>query len=174
MARHREIPKCPWCGEIIAKAVHTRPRGGSTFVGDTFSHWEFINHDCPNKPVPTAEDIELGKSFMEDLERKMLKGTPSQEKKELEEFRKDYFKDKPMEEATKWWAVAYPDDGKIIAVFEEKKWAQQWAWNNSRTSNIIPTKNPNDEPSVASKAAQSSQRLSTKKEKHKGRSKHYV
>lgn len=43
MAVYRPTPKCPHCGRDIAKAIYVDNPG---FIGDTFSHWENIQHDC--------------------------------------------------------------------------------------------------------------------------------
>lgn len=41
----RDPPTCPFCGKVIANAIYnTNPN----FIGDSFSRWEYENHeDCP-------------------------------------------------------------------------------------------------------------------------------
>lgn len=47
MAVYRETPKCPFCGEIIAKAVmKTLMPFQEPIFGNNFSHWEFEKHEC--------------------------------------------------------------------------------------------------------------------------------
>lgn len=43
MAVHRDIPKCPFCGAVIAKGVYANRKN---FIGDTFIRWEYIKHEC--------------------------------------------------------------------------------------------------------------------------------
>jgi hypothetical protein len=47
MARKRTPPKCPNCGETIAKAVYKkRESWQQPFVGDSFLKWEYLKHEC--------------------------------------------------------------------------------------------------------------------------------
>lgn len=43
MAIYRIVPKCPFCSKVIAQAVYNEK---SDFIGDSFSHWKTIEHDC--------------------------------------------------------------------------------------------------------------------------------
>jgi len=44
MAVFRKPPTCPFCGEVIAIARTKNLK--NQIIGDNFSHWEYIKHEC--------------------------------------------------------------------------------------------------------------------------------
>ncbi len=52
MAIQRTVPKCPYCGDVIAKGVY-RDQSNIPFmqrlIGDSFIRWDYIKHSCPGK-----------------------------------------------------------------------------------------------------------------------------
>jgi len=49
MAIYREAPKCPFCGEVIAKAKYRDQSDlpvSVQLIGDTFEGWEYEEHSC--------------------------------------------------------------------------------------------------------------------------------
>ena len=47
MARLRNTPKCPFCDKETHKAKYHKPESHQPpFFGDSFSHWESLNHEC--------------------------------------------------------------------------------------------------------------------------------
>jgi len=52
MAIFREVPKCPFCGEIIATAQYFDQSGIPVFhrnIGDDFMGWKHLYHECEEK-----------------------------------------------------------------------------------------------------------------------------
>lgn len=48
MGIKRKIPRCPYCNNIIAVAVHNKTYmwNPPLFGGNYFSHWEYKKHNC--------------------------------------------------------------------------------------------------------------------------------
>lgn len=54
MAIARQAPKCPHCGEVIAKAIYRDQSNVPMMmrlIGDTFIGWKYFEHSCPGKEV---------------------------------------------------------------------------------------------------------------------------
>lgn len=44
MAVYRATPTCPFCGAPTADAIYNKTP--KNWIGDSFSHWQDINHSC--------------------------------------------------------------------------------------------------------------------------------
>ena len=50
MAVYRPAPKCIYCGEVIAKAIHKKCDPYNIVCGDSFLRWEYDRkHKCKKK-----------------------------------------------------------------------------------------------------------------------------
>jgi hypothetical protein len=59
MAIFRPTPKCPYCGEVIAKAVYidqSKIPSMMRLIGDTFIRWDYITHTCEGTKKAEAEN----------------------------------------------------------------------------------------------------------------------
>lgn len=70
MAVYRPTPKCPYCGAVIAEAVHSK--SGPHFIGDTFLRWDYIKHSCEGQE---KADKEMEEVLNKLLDEKRKKGT---------------------------------------------------------------------------------------------------
>ena len=62
MAVFRKNPKCPYCGEIIAKGIYRDQSNIPSYmrvIGDTFIRWEYLDHTCDGKKKAQGEMAEL-------------------------------------------------------------------------------------------------------------------
>lgn len=79
MAVHYEPPTCPFCGAPTAKAVfhdQTNIPPQLQLIGDGFSHFESIKHDCPErkKSKTSASIVYLAmKELAENYEKRLKK-----------------------------------------------------------------------------------------------------
>lgn len=56
MARLRQTPTCPFCGEETHKAIYREQEPYELpFFGDTFLRWESLNHKCKKKKVLNSQ-----------------------------------------------------------------------------------------------------------------------
>ena len=69
MAVHRQAKRCSICEKSLEKAIYNVST--TNFYGDGFSHWEFIDCDCPNDLphviLPTQEEMD---AKIEEVEQK--------------------------------------------------------------------------------------------------------
>lgn len=105
MSVYRETPKCPFCGEVIAKAVYKKHDGN--FVGDTFMFWENIPHDCKNKskfevPFEMMQFPGVKGSCIHEM-------TPDQEREEIKNWinEADPHPEQKEDEMLTWFVMAY-------------------------------------------------------------------
>jgi len=47
--RFCEVPRCAFCGNIIAKEMHKDM--DKNFFGDTFIQWNYLEHNCKSKKL---------------------------------------------------------------------------------------------------------------------------
>ena len=73
MAVYRDVPKCPWCGKIIAKEKKTfYYPWQEPIIGDDFQGWEYLDHKCKKKPKMKT-DGSLNDFFKQVLKKEIRK-----------------------------------------------------------------------------------------------------
>jgi hypothetical protein len=76
MAIFREIPKCIYCGEPIAKAIYrdiSKIPFGMQMIGDNFIKWEFIKHECKKDNI-CINHQPINKKLIKYFEKLKMKG----------------------------------------------------------------------------------------------------